>query len=717
MLTYLQVHQYLVIPPIVILGTAYWPLLGRREAIKFLWLGFMATLWTTPWDNFILSQGGWTYPPGSILGTIGYVPIEEHMFFILQPVLLILLQCILTHGRTLSFDLEPLLRHTTRRASQEEKLCPNKQSKPQAIQTLRRRPIAAILWLLLTLLGARMAYRSHEVIDLGYTKSYGYGGGRQMFYLGWILAWIPPVIAFLTFLGARLNTGDLWTLGLGTFWFWVVDTIALNSGSWTIARETTLGIDVWPGLPIEEAIFFFLTSHLVLLACSLMSHLHTLLLLCPALPPCPPANPIKHIVLLADVAFRPPSIGIEILVGLAEAERTLRKGSKSFDVAKLAFGREMRLGLMVVYAWCRVTDNLIDEPYIDQTSPSHSIKSDSSNHILETARRQTLQALRAHLIETYNTSRYSAPSYPAMTGATSPQNPLDQILDTIPHLSPEDRTAFHLFSSIIPRLVPIYPFMELCDGYAKDLTFPSSRLSLGQASQDAADLADHLPIKTTQDLLKYADDVAGSIASAICYLAWSVLDSDSPESGTGIRPVDDYSFATTLHGKTLGADTLNGQTLAVIEPASESSTTLANRSSVISSAREMGRALQLVNIARDVAKDALISRLYVPVSYFASAQALIGVLFPGSSTRSPCYARYTLPLLDLADSMRLASEAAMEDLPRTARGGTRAMVASYFEIAEAVRSQDGEVDERGVKVSKAKRVGKALAAMWGLGRG
>jgi len=86
-----------------------------------------------------------------------------------------------------------------------------------------------------------------------------------------------------------------------------------------------------------------------------MSHLHTLLLLSPSLPPCPPANPFAHIALLARVAFDPPRIDEDALRGLVDAEETLRKGSKSFEVAKLAFGREMRIGLVAVYAWCRVT--------------------------------------------------------------------------------------------------------------------------------------------------------------------------------------------------------------------------------------------------------------------------------------------------------------------------------------------------------------------------
>lgn len=50
-----------------------------------------------------------------------------------------------------------------------------------------------------------------------------------------------------------------------------------------------------------------------------------------------------------------PLVNTRALRALVSAEETLRKGSKSFDVAKLAFGREMRIGLVAIYAWCRVT--------------------------------------------------------------------------------------------------------------------------------------------------------------------------------------------------------------------------------------------------------------------------------------------------------------------------------------------------------------------------
>jgi 15-cis-phytoene synthase/lycopene beta-cyclase len=112
----------------------------------------------------------------------------------------------------------------------------------------------------------------------------------------------------------------------------------------------------------REAIFFLMTSYLVILGSSIITHLHTLILLSPELPPCPPYNPIGHVSVLGQAALWPPPLDAALIEALRDAEETLRKGSKSFEVAKLAFGREMRLGLVAIYAWCRVTVSLCQVP-------------------------------------------------------------------------------------------------------------------------------------------------------------------------------------------------------------------------------------------------------------------------------------------------------------------------------------------------------------------
>jgi lycopene cyclase domain-containing protein len=71
--------------PLVVLGalqarTIRWP-----EVVALMGVGAIALLYTTPWDDVIIRQGVWSYPPGRVLGiTIGQVPLEECLFYLLQ---------------------------------------------------------------------------------------------------------------------------------------------------------------------------------------------------------------------------------------------------------------------------------------------------------------------------------------------------------------------------------------------------------------------------------------------------------------------------------------------------------------------------------------------------------------------------------------------------------------------------------------------------------
>ncbi len=44
-----------------------------------------ALVYTTPWDNYLVATRVWTYHPARVWNIIlGYVPLEEYFFFILQ---------------------------------------------------------------------------------------------------------------------------------------------------------------------------------------------------------------------------------------------------------------------------------------------------------------------------------------------------------------------------------------------------------------------------------------------------------------------------------------------------------------------------------------------------------------------------------------------------------------------------------------------------------
>lgn len=47
-----------------------------------------ALVYTTPWDNYLVATRVWYYDPARVWNILlGYVPLEEYLFFILQPIL------------------------------------------------------------------------------------------------------------------------------------------------------------------------------------------------------------------------------------------------------------------------------------------------------------------------------------------------------------------------------------------------------------------------------------------------------------------------------------------------------------------------------------------------------------------------------------------------------------------------------------------------------
>jgi len=86
-------------PPLVILLllTIWDHKQGRSlpQALRSWPVGFVilahvivAILYTTPWDNYLVATGVWWYNPRLVTGVVlGWVPIEEYTFFILQTIM------------------------------------------------------------------------------------------------------------------------------------------------------------------------------------------------------------------------------------------------------------------------------------------------------------------------------------------------------------------------------------------------------------------------------------------------------------------------------------------------------------------------------------------------------------------------------------------------------------------------------------------------------
>jgi lycopene beta-cyclase len=221
-MTYLQFHLIFILPPIAALAVWSWRsgALGRREAALLGALATIALVYTTPWDNYLVWRGVWGYGSERVIGTIGYVPVEEYLFFILQPVLTGLwLFVVLRSGRW----------------------------KPAPVGR------GAAWWGA----GAGLALTVAGLLLLRHEPGT---------YLGLILVWAaPPLAGQWAYAGqeiaARLTAWAV-AVGVPTLYLWIADAVAIRQGVWTISERYTLGPS-FAGLPLEEATFFLVTNLLV----------------------------------------------------------------------------------------------------------------------------------------------------------------------------------------------------------------------------------------------------------------------------------------------------------------------------------------------------------------------------------------------------------------------------------------------------------------------
>ena len=99
-MTYMQFHLAFTLPAVAAMIVWYlicfrtqvfdkgkFGALMRWPVIALLAHVVMAVLYTTPWDNYLVANGVWGYPAGKVIATIGHVPIEEYLFFVLQTVI------------------------------------------------------------------------------------------------------------------------------------------------------------------------------------------------------------------------------------------------------------------------------------------------------------------------------------------------------------------------------------------------------------------------------------------------------------------------------------------------------------------------------------------------------------------------------------------------------------------------------------------------------
>jgi lycopene beta-cyclase len=246
-MTYFGFLLRFLVVPIVILLIVHWLLYrrGRRlpdslrgmPAIPTLFAHLIiALIYTTPWDNYLVATGVWFYDPALVTGVLlGWVPIEEYTFFVLQPILtglwLFILAILLDIRQKGDFGNSKLRWGTS--------------------------IAVAIVWL-------------GSVIVLAF-------GGTEATYLSITLAWALPPILLQLAVGADIlwhyRKLVFWTLVPITLYLSLADSVAIGSGTWTIAPSQSfeIFIPVFSNyLPLEEFIFFLMTNTLLVFGMTLV---------------------------------------------------------------------------------------------------------------------------------------------------------------------------------------------------------------------------------------------------------------------------------------------------------------------------------------------------------------------------------------------------------------------------------------------------------------
>ena len=186
----------------------------------------VALIYTTPWDNYLVATGVWWYDPALVTGlTLGWVPVEEYIFFILQTLMTGLWLLWLAH-----------------------RMVPAQANIPS-------RP--GLRWGLTLFLGVFWLFSVGTLVV----------GWQPGTYLALILVWALPPIMLQTAFGADLLWGYNRLVLLGfivpALYLSLADTIAIRFGTWTINPAQTTGIHFPGGLPLEEFVFFLVTNMLI----------------------------------------------------------------------------------------------------------------------------------------------------------------------------------------------------------------------------------------------------------------------------------------------------------------------------------------------------------------------------------------------------------------------------------------------------------------------
>ncbi|KAI9851043.1 MAG: hypothetical protein M1838_004569 [Thelocarpon superellum] len=446
-LDYAWVHLSYTIPPALILSALYRYFWTRRDVYKLAFLTAIAVCATIPWDSYLIRRQIWTYPAQGILGpTLFAIPAEEIFFFVIQTYITTVLYLIASKP---TFHVAYLDRPHQGAGADPRGVRRHDRVAPHLYGWTGRVVIGSALLWALAMLSA---------------------GGRTT-YLALIVAWAGSFLLLLWSVTAPFILYLPWTntvvpIVVPTVYLWIVDTVSMKRGTWVIEAGTKLGWHLWPGLDVEEALFFLLTNTLIVFGLVAFDKALAILDAFPNHFPVVPPTP-SVAMLIRALVWNPTGTEALRVHAFQRGLERLRTKSKSFYLASACFQGRLRIDLMSLYSFCRVADDLVDEAMTTEEAAAQ------------------VALLRQFLALAYGNGgqAMTVDEYVRENFAADIQYALLQL--PTEHLSRQ-------------------PLEDLLEGFEMDLTF--------QAKGGPWVRREPFPIATHDDLDVYASRVAGTVA-------------------------------------------------------------------------------------------------------------------------------------------------------------------------------------------------------------
>ncbi|KAJ6635851.1 Bifunctional lycopene cyclase/phytoene synthase [Pseudolycoriella hygida] len=444
MLTYMEVHLYYTLPPIIVLYLIARPLISTFDRIKIITICALALIYTTPWDNYIIYHKAWWYRKDAVIGTIGYVPIEEYMFFIIQTIFTSLWTICCSRWTLQSLYLR------------------NKES--SKFQLIKHVGCLLILSIILW-------------------AWFNATPATKLFYLCTITWWALLIVVILWYIASsfvvQCYQQILCSVVFPSFYLCYVDVIALRAKVWHINESTSLEIFVVDELPLEEVVFFFITNFLVVIGAAAFDQANAVIntYFRESIQPNSKEGYFSKLEsLLTATIYHQQKLDDTIIDDLAACVDILNEGSKTFSVAANCFPNAVRQDLTTLYAFCRVTDDMVDNEHSMELK-THRLK------VIE----EFLDQLFANRVNVYNyTWKVTSNSEPSIDWNYFRKQLTDKQLRSFRGIA---RISFYL---------PQEPFYELVKGYKWDI--------------------DGRMTHSENDLIEYSKYVASSVATLCTFL-------------------------------------------------------------------------------------------------------------------------------------------------------------------------------------------------------